>query len=168
MAAQPATIPARAKCPCGFGLPEYPQHQPDCPNRPADVEIDPHVIEETAAHLRTQCNHEWVTIGVVQGPIQQSLACVRACFHCSSFTHHVLRYIGDREDTLEDKIVAKMQGHEVEPGNHNAPSGPKEGPPCEKCAHTEFRPSDKFEDIRTCVKCEHPQLYRKPSTKRPI
>jgi hypothetical protein len=151
--------------------------------RPTAPEQDNRVIEETATTLRKKCEHKWEIVGVMTMPTAAGgppdLAVIRACFVCSSYTYHECAFVGFREDSLEDKIVANLKGgggapptqsQASENGNGNGVSEGvnASGPPCQHCGARNWRYSEQYEDIRVCLDCEKPQLYRKPPAKRPI
>jgi hypothetical protein len=141
-----------------------------------DLVINPKDVFDTAYALRVACGdresgHMWQIVGCnlqeqVKSPnMQAAPICIviRVCFDCSSFTYHTMKFIGERDDTLEDRIVDHMRG---ETAGLSTPEktkelGEQDGPSCEKCSEHNFRRSDRFDDIRVCIECEHPQLWRK-------
>lgn len=154
----------------------------DAPQGPR--EVDPRVVLETSAGLRAECGkrergHDWQVVGATlqQAPGSdggQPPVCLvtRACFTCSSFTWHVMQFVGSRDETLEDKVHDHLQGGgdgRVEGGGAAGEGGVrvgpggKDGPDCQYCGSNDWRTSERFEDIRVCLNCEKPQMYRKPS-----
>jgi hypothetical protein len=149
---------------------------------PTPREVDPRIVAETAAGLRIECGkrekgHDWQIVGCAILPSADNRAplcnAIRICLNCSSFTYHTLQFIGTCDDTLEDRIHYHLQGGaQGEMAGASAgkviQQGEKEGPDCAHCGANNWRTSERFEDIRVCLECEKPQMYRKPSKKKAL
>lgn len=63
--------------------------------------------KERLAEIRQECSHDWKVVGHERTTSTEILV-LSACFLCSSYTYHVMQFVGFQQESLDLRLTGEV------------------------------------------------------------